>query len=344
MKKIFVFGLACVMLASFVFGGASQAQAGDSGSPSVIPAENKWALVCGSGIAGQWLQDKWKPNSGLDGYPFIMDWGSMYPRHYAMTITMRDILVQQFGFLPDHIILLTNESDTKANFINALKDLKTHDGPNSLFFMWTIEHGYMVHDAGSLIPGNGATVKNPVPGVDGYCNGVPETDAQNRMLRLTGNDPWDHILMFHDSIPGGPGKYENMVNFVTEDELKLLLDDLDFQARLVYFNLQCYGGGFGEGLKAPNRLIISPASGDLHQVCDSPHYSSILFSALKGGTVDVPAWCPYAASADVNNDGRVSVEEAYFWMTAAIAATPKGAWANPDFVYMWDGVPGETFL
>jgi hypothetical protein len=341
MKRIFVFVLACVMLGSLVLGGVSQVRAGDSGSANVIPAENKWALLCGSGIPGQWLLDKWQPPPGIGGYPSIKDWGPMPEWCYDRTIELHDMLVQQFGFLEDHITMLINESDTKANFLNAIRDLKTHDGPNSLLFLWTIEHGFEVHDAGSLIPDSPDTDRSPVPGVESYCNGISTVDAPNRYLRTTGNLPWDHILMFHDSIPGGQGKYTNMVNFVTEDEFKLLLDELDFQARFVYFNVQCYGSGFGEGLKGPNRIIISPANADLHQAAGGKH-TALLFCALQGGMTNIPAWCPYRASADLNGDGRISVEEVYFWIAAASAATPASA--RPSFVYMWDGIPEETFL
>ena len=47
-------------------------------------------------------------------------------------------------------------------------------------------------------------------------------------------------------------------------------------------------------------------------------------------------------AVDLNGDGRISVEEVYFWIAAASAATPASA--RPSFVYMWDGIPEETFL
>jgi len=55
--------------------------------------------------------------------------------------TTRKLLVDKFGFAPDHVILLSDKNTAKAEILKAFEKLKTQLKPSDTFFLFMIGHG-----------------------------------------------------------------------------------------------------------------------------------------------------------------------------------------------------------
>jgi hypothetical protein len=298
-----------------------------SANPSndVIPAENKYALLCASTTFLYLLN---YPEPARDAP--IENYGAV-PWVDELLYDVRDVLVEDYDWLPSHITILLNEKDTKANVLQGITDLKQYDdhGPNSLFLVISCGHGWVIKDT------------------DGDESAYPPVPGTTR----NGVDVWDECQQHYDGIPGGAGKATNMVNFIIDDEFKALFNELDFQGRLVVQFMGCLGSGLIEDIAGPNRLAIGVGNADRLE----EHWGYFLDGYFYG--LDFYPWyalsrcteIPYVdlhVNPDSNGDGKVSMEEAWFWADQAFAATRPNIinYGGPCHIYMVDGIEGETFL
>jgi hypothetical protein len=304
--------------------------------------EHKYALVAGSSTFEYLLQ--WKIPPGPGDYPGIMDYGPIPADAFWHDVTCwRDLLINNYHWLSSHITLQLNESNTKANIINQITAMKQYDSPESLFLIVLIGHGWVETDKNSLLPGdewNGI----PIPGVDAYVDGTLLPSGQN-VQRVQGVDPCDEVFMPYDGMPSGIGKQGGMANFISDDEFKLLLDALNFQGKVVVSFSCCCGGGLCEDIQRPGMLALGVGNSDQLEM----HWWEIhdYWTYALAGAKDLPSYIHLTMNPDINGDGKVSLEEAYYWTVAAQKATDPTiiAWGGGQVdLYMFDGIQGETFL
>lgn len=285
-----------------------------SASTDEIPAENKYALLCAS-TTFLYLLDYPEAARGA----CIENYGEIAPAENA-TYAIRDTLIDDYGWLPNHITILLNEDNTKANIIQGINSLKQYDSPDTLFFMFFCGHGWVMEDE------------------DGDEAAYPSIGDRQ------GKDPWDECWQPYDGIPGGQGKATNYVNFIRDDEFKMLL--ADFQGKLVVQFFSCCGSGLIEDMAGPNRLALGTGDSDRLEM----HWWPVDFyywHALMGCTGAEFPEIDLDMNPDINGDGKISVEESYNWAVAANEATDitvVGWGGGPVGLYMVDGIEGETFL
>lgn len=299
---------------------AAVAQQNAVSSTVVIGPEHKYALLCGTCVFEYLLQ--WDVPPGLGEYPCIEDYGPI-PADKIVG-TYQDLLIDDYGWLPDHITVQMNESNTKANIIAQITALKQYDSPESLFFILLIGHGWVGEDKGSILPGD----------EEAYDSGSRK-----------GHDRWDEVFQPYDGIPGGQGEYSNLVNFISDDEFKVLLSELAFEGKIVFVFVSCCGGGILEDIQGANRLGLGVGNSDRLEM----HWSPVDFywAFALSGAKELPSYIHLEMDPDINGDGRISLEEAYCWAVAAQDATDPsvlGWGGGPSTLYMFDGIEGETFL
>lgn len=281
-----------------------------------VSPKKKYALLCGCATF-LYLLDYPEPAR----YACIENYGAI-PPVYNDIATVRDTLVDYCDWLPDHITILLNENSTKANVMQGIRSLKQYDSSDSLFLIVLASHGWVVEDE------------------DGDEAAYPNIGDRE------GNDPWDECWQPYDGIPGGQGEASLMVNFIIDDELKLLFDELDFQGKLVVDFICCCGSGLIEDIAGPNRIAFAVGDADKLEM----HWWDIhlyKWYALRGCTgVEFP-YIDLYMDPDSNGDGKISLEEAHWWAVAANEATDPnyvGWGGGPLDLYMVDEIEGETFL
>jgi hypothetical protein len=306
-------------------------------SSQVIGPENKYALLAGTDVFEYLL--KWDPVPGQGTYPCIENYGPI-PSWELNVKPVRDMLVNDLGWMPDHIDILMNESNTKVNLLEHISALKQYDSPDSLFFIFICGHGWVQKDRGSLLPGD-EWDGIPIPGVDVYVDGTLLPDGQ-AVQRTQGKDPWDEVFEPYDGDP------KTMANFIVDDELQLLFDDLAFEGKVVFLTASCCGGGLIEDIQRPN--LLSLAVGNSDRLEEHWWVIHLLWTYAVSGawTPELrPSYIHLDMNPDTNGDGMVSVEEAYAWAVAAAdSADPNVVgWGGGQCAqYMFDGIDGETFL
>lgn len=292
----------------------ASAQAGnkDVVPTDMIAPEKKYALV-GVSATFEYLLD-FKIPPGLGDYASVQGNGPI-PFLDDAAYMIHDILIDDYGWLPSHITMLINETDTAANIVQEIGALKQYDSPDSLFLIVLGGHGWVTKDVGSLLPGD----EDNYPNIGG---------------KRGGNDPWDEVLMTYDG------------NVLTDDAFKLLFDELDFQGKLVVQFFACCGSGLIEDMAGSNRLAVGVGNADRLEM----HFydiDSYIWYALSGCTGAEFDYIDLDMNPDANGDGGISVEEAYNWAVAANEATLPtwfGPGMGPTDIYMLDGIEGETFL
>jgi len=309
-KYVLSIALVTLLLGSYLTAVSASPPTGE-GSP-----ENKYALLCAS-TTFLYLLDY--PESAR--HTCIKCYGPL-PYADQEVYEVRDILVDDYGWLEDHFTILINEDNTKARVMQEIESLKQYDSPDSLFLIVLCGHGWVVEDE------------------DGDEAAYP--NIGNRQ----GNDPFDECWQPYDGIPGGQGDAANMVDFIIDDEFKLLFDSLEFQGKLVVQFFSCCGSGLIEDIAGPNRLALGCGDGDKLEM----HWWMVHgynWLALSGCTgVEFPE-IDLDMNPDSNGDGKISVEESYYWAVAANEATDPnvvGWGGGPVGLYMVDGIEGETFL
>jgi hypothetical protein len=235
----------------------------------------------------------------------------------------RHLLVDQLGWPSCHVNIQMDEQFTKANIFAQIRALKQYDSARSLFLIYMATHGWTIDDTGSPLPGD----------EDAYDSGSRQ-----------GGDPWDELLFTVD------GDAHTNANVIVDDELKLLFDELKFEGQVVFVSCTCCGGGLVEDIARPGLLALAVCNSDRNEM----HWWEVhnLPAYALADCVYVPPYIdvvthPELMEPDANGDGRVSVEESFAWAVAAQAAADSSYIAHgggPCAQYMYDGIPGETFL
>lgn len=142
------------------------------------------------------------------------------------------------------------------------------------------------------------------------------------------DEPVDECIMPHD---GNPQTSENII---FDDTLGDLLDDLK-PARVILVLDSCYSGGFIKETGSEGRLVL--ASCGEREMC---------WEGMETGKVQIQngvfTYClleAFGGAGDMDDDGRVSVEEAgSYAMDRVRDFTPD---VQPE---MFDGVEGDTYI
>jgi len=106
-------------------------------SQEAVPNEGKyWALII-----------------GIDAYQYVR------PLKTAVTDAqgIRDVLMELYGFEPDHITMLLDEDATRDNIVGALYGMADKAGPTDSVFVYYAGHGYFSdnHQVGWWVPVEG---------------------------------------------------------------------------------------------------------------------------------------------------------------------------------------------
>ena len=317
MKVLRLVVIGFMVFAFFSMPMAAMAQKNPASS-NVISAKHKYALLAGTDVF-EYLFD-WKPAPGLGTYPGIESYGPL-PSWELNVKPMRDILIDKLGWLPSHIDILMNESNTKVNLLAHISALKQYDSTDSLFFIFICGHGWVMDDSTSLLPGD----------ENSYYSGSRQ-----------GTDPWDEVFQPYDGDP------QTGANFITDDELKLLFDELAFKGKVVFSTASCCGGGLIEDIQRPNLLALAVGNGDRLEIHWWEVHMLWTYAVSGAWTPELRPWfVRLDMNPDTNGDRKVSVEEAYAWAVAAAdSADPNvvGWGGGPCAQYMVDGIEGEAFL
>jgi len=102
---------------------------------------------------------------------------------------------------------------------------------------------------------------------------------------------------------------------------------------------QCFSGGFIEALKGPKRLMMSEANKDQCGWCQIAGYSHFFYryiAALRGSYPDTGV----AVNADLNHDGKVSLEEAYLFARPFVTGEDE-PWYCDDGSGVPVDIPGQ---
>ena len=142
------------------------------------------------------------------------------------------------------------------------------------------------------------------------------------------DEPVDECIMPHD---GNPQTSENII---FDDTLGDLLDDLK-PARVILVLDSCYSGGFIKETGSEGRMVL--ASCGEREMC---------WEGMETGKVQIQngvfTYClleAFGGAGDMDDDGRVSVEEAgSYAMDRVRDFTPD---VQPE---MFDGVEGDTYI
>lgn len=302
-----------------------------AGSENGTDVENKYALLAGTCTYEYLLEDPGLGDyEGIQGFCEIPAWNEVS--------LWRDLLIDDYGWMDDHVIIQMNESFTKANFLNQIAAFKEHDSPDSLFLIMVITHGWAEED--SMVVGD-EWDGTPIDGVDAWADGMALPWPPD-YTHTNGIDIYDENFQPYNGDP----RYD-YANFITDDEFRALFDELAFEGRVVFVPGCCVGGGICEDLQMSGMLSIGVGNSDKHEMHFWPiHWYPAL--ALAGGD-DLPWFIDPTnlPDPDSNGDGAVSLEESYFWTVLAHDATDimfvrQGM--GPVNLYMFDGIEGETFL
>jgi len=305
-------------------------------------SDHKYALLCGTEVFEYLLQ--WDIPPGLGEYPCIEDYGPIPA--WDDVVVWRDLLINDYGWLPSHVTIQMNESNTKANIVSQITNLKQYDSPENLFLVVLVGHGWVKTDEGSLLPED-EWDGTPVKGVEAYKDGIALPDG-NKIQRTSGVDHWDEVFEPYDGIPSGMGMPDGLVNFIVDDELKVLFDELAFEGKVVISFASCAGSGFCEDIQRSGMLALGVGNSDQLEMHWWPIHNYCAFAlSCADKNYELPWYIRYDVSPDLNGDGRISLEEAYSWSIAAQQATDPSliGWGGGTVgLYMFDGIQGETFL
>lgn len=285
----------------------------------------KYALLIGS--YDLMYQDRFKDNYGYtlqSGGDYTQPCQHCYgqtPYFKDIPFVMKDMLIEDFGWPEDHILLLYQEEAKKANIMAGLDWLLSNDKEGNTFLVDWEMHGSFVDQVYVQRDAWFGAIWRDEPGVD-------------------------EMAMAYDSDPYGTH------NFVYDDELRYLFGGDELEATWIWIFGNCYSEGLGDDFQGKNKVILCADGEQEMTITADPETHMHLFEyyvmkALQGETgVNIP-YCDLDMDPDADQNGAVSMEEAFHWTVAALEHTDATiiAWglgfAHP---VMFDGVTGEVHL
>ena len=287
---------------------------------------NKYALLIG-GYELQY-QDRFEENYGIKvstGGEYTKGYQVCYgqtPYFKDIPYAMKDMLINYFGWKEENILLLYEEEATKQNIIDGLLWLLEHDEEGNILLVdWEM---------------HGSFVDQPTVQRNAWFDSAIWGDEEGV----------DEMAMAYDSDPYGG------TNFVYDDELRYLFGGDDLKGTWVWLFGCCYSEGLGDDFQGKNKVILCSDGEHEMTITADPETGMHLFEyyvmkALQGETGENIPYCDLNVNPDFNEDGKVSVEEAFNWTLLASDQTEQTiiAWGDgPANPVMFDGVEGETYL
>jgi hypothetical protein len=285
----------------------------------------KYALLIGS--YELMYQDRFKDNYGKtvsSGGAYTQPCQKCYgqtPYFKDIPFAMKDMLIGEFGWPEDHILLLYQEEATKANIMAGFDWLLSNDeAGNTLLVDWEM-HGSFVDQVSVQRDAWFGAIWGDETGVD-------------------------EMAMAYDSDPYGTH------NFVYDDELRYLFGGDDLKGTWIWIFGNCYSAGLGDDFQGKNKVILCADGEHEMTITADPETHMHLFEyyvmkALHGETGANIPYCDLDMNPDSDGNGAVSIEEAFHWTLAALANTDQTIIAlgmGPSNPVMFDGVTGETYL
>ena len=324
MRKGVATAVAGMMAALLIVSGAGlMVGAADS---EAISNENKYALLIGSyglGYLEEW-ENKGHGIVNVTGgeytKPMVAGYGEQ-PYFEDVPFATRDLLVNEYGWLDENIMILFEEEATKQNIMAGLNWLLGLDAPGNMLLVEWEMHG-------------------------SFC--VQEDVQANAWF---GADPDDELGMDEMAMTYNADPY-TMENWVFDDELRYLFGGDDLEGTWVWLFGNCYSEGIGDDFKGENKIILCACSEHEATITSDPETGMHLFeyyvlSALAGETGENIWYCDMIMDPDANGDGAISLEEAFVWTQAAQENTAFEIFGYAKAVthpVMFDGVDTETYL
>ena len=219
-------------------------------------------------------------------------------------------LITEHNWKQENIIKLTDSQATKSEIQNSLNNLAAKESSNDLFLFYFAGHGSYTPD------------QPPIDEADGF----------------------DEYILTHDQ------------EKILDDELVNMLEILDAKKIVVIIDA-CFSGGFFKGSDMQARTVPGPEPRELIDTLngDLAKQGYIVLSAsdddeicAESAILQNGVFTFYLVEgmsktnsfpADLDNDDKVSAEEAYTY------AAPKATNFNPNqHAQIWDAIPGEAEL
>jgi len=268
-----------------------------------------------------------------------VDMQNNHVRYWNDLKFMYSALVGPLGFPPENVTVLyadglprdftlpVDSSATPADLTGAFADLRATTTDEDLIFVFFTNHGggFNVNYTGTDTLYGGRLDSNRDEPGEALSESTYQVDL-NGDGDAADTVSWDEELCAWQSILGGSSS-------IYDDELQTMTAGISFD-RMVFLTGTCFGGGLIHDLaQGGDRIIMSSAGehefswsrSDL-QFCEfSYHFTS----AIKG---EEPDGSP--VDADTNDDGAVSLTEAYDYARSMIES-PE----TPHYEDSGDGIP-----
>jgi len=255
---------------------------------------------------------------------------------------MYSTLINEYGYAPEHIAVLyadgkqakdpkTGKTDTQipvhysatqANLETVFNLLKQTTTTQDFIFMFTTNHGGGFEKAGLYkVRGGQVDTNGDEPGTDVLLETDYNLDLNNDG-KISGQVSWDEELCSW----GGS---------IFDDAFDNMFANLEYE-RMVIVMEQCFSGGLISDMAGPNRIIISAAGEYQPSYAMGPYpwdtfdEFSYYFTCAINGADDQGK----IVDADTNNDGQVSMVEAFNY-----AVSKDTAAETPYYEDNGDGVP-----
>ncbi len=224
--------------------------------------------------------DSWAIVIGIDDY-------AKWPKlHYAVrdAQAIRETLIHKFGFVPEHIVSLTNQEATRTGILGAFHDRLAHSGmkKNDRLFVFFAGHGATRQlssgrDLGYIVPVD--SDPNQIA-----TDAVPMTELQNIAESLTAK----HALFVMDACYSGLGLTRggggNSSNFLRDNA------------------------------KRTGRQMLTAGGADQLVADGGPNGHSVFTWTLLQGL---------AGKGDLNGDGLITATELAAYVAPAVAAVSR---------------------
>ncbi len=273
--------------------GIIQVSAGFEGTVGLKPDGTLWAV--GDNFYGQCDVSSW--NLGLVQPPRSKFWGIFIGQNFLPLDDMRGDLIAKDIYGKCHFLtddrryLITDDGVTpvtKGQIEEVINKIKLQIKPGDTLFFYLVGHGYS-----SLVFGHDETT-------------------------ITDGD--EYVVLNDTYLPD--------FAFLTDDELKSMLEDIDNVKKWVFVDA-CHSGGFwgnnnqndvGDLEKLPNLSMLAAAREDGpstylggNDFKNHPDYGKTTFGILLRDGLALKA--NNHANCDLNDDGDISFDELRYWMT-----------------------------
>ena len=230
-------------------------------------------------------------NTNTDDYVVIISggWNRMnnWPRYWNHCASIYQVLVSRYGYNRDHIFVIMSDGiDTTPDYNNGSFD-------NPVFASYPLD-----------LDGDG---------IDDVQYSATKANISSvfNQLRQKVNSKSNVSIFVTDH--GGVGSTIALWNEVkmSKNEFQIEINKINHSKSINLCMVQCYGGGYTTALAGKNRIITTACSSMETAKAMPPYYkySEFCYHWIAAANGTTPDGTP--VNADYNNDGFVSMEEAF---------------------------------